>query len=141
MIREIMDGLFTRELLDAHPDEWGIAGYCDHPTAAGYSTTITPDVIRTATDRGVDLIVTHHDAWDFMFEQREQVQSLLKENGLTHVWAHLPLDLAEFGTSATLLSEIGCVPVAVLKHAEGRVGELPESVPLTAVRERLTALL
>ena len=34
MIRPVMDDLFTRELLDAHPDEWGIAGYCDQPAAA-----------------------------------------------------------------------------------------------------------
>ncbi len=141
MFREVMDGLFTRELLDAHPDEWGIADYCGHPTAVGYSTTITPDVIRTAIDRGVDLIVTHHDAWDFMFEQREEVNALLRQGGLTHVWAHLPLDLAEFGTSAMLLSELGCAPVAVLQHAEGRVGELPEPEPLNAVRERLYGLL
>ena len=141
MIREILDDLFGRKLLDAHPDEWGIVAYCDHPSAAGYATTITPRTIRAAVDLNVDLIVTHHDAWDFMFEQREEVQSLLKENGLTHVWAHLPLDLADFGTSATLLSELGCGPVAVLQHAEGRVGELTESARLSAVRERLTALL
>ena len=141
MIREILDGLFGRELLDAHRDEWGIADHCDHPSTAGYSTTITPDVVRTAIDRGVDLIVTHHDAWDFMFEQREQVHSLLKESGLTHVWAHLPLDLADFGTSATLLSELGCAPVAVLEQAEGRVGELPETVPLGVMHERLNGLL
>ena len=141
VIRDILNDLFGRELLDAHPDEWGIGSYCHHPSTVGYATTITPETIRAAAALNVDLIVTHHDAWEFMFEQREEVQSLLKENRLTHVWAHLPLDLAEFGTSATLLSKIGCVPVAVLKHAEGRVGELPESVPLTAVRERLTALL
>lgn len=141
MIRAILDGLFTRELLDAHPDEWGTADFCDHPAAAGYSTTITPDVIRTATDRGVDLIVTHHDAWDFMFEQREEVQFLLKESGITHVWAHLPLDLADFGTSATLLSEMGCAQVAVMQHAEVRVGELAEPEPLNAMRVRLSGLL
>ncbi len=141
MIREILDGLFSRELLDAHPDEWGISAHCGHPAAVGYATTITPETIRTAIGLNVDLIVTHHDAWGFMFEQRDEVQSLLKEYGLTHVWAHLPLDLADFGTSATLLSELGFAPVAVLQHAEGRVGELPETTSLSAVRERLTELL
>ncbi|MDE3000710.1 MAG: Nif3-like dinuclear metal center hexameric protein [Gemmatimonadota bacterium] len=141
MIREILDDLFGRELLDAHPDEWGICAYCDHPSAMGYATTITPEAIGKAVDLNVDLIVTHHDAWDFMFEQCEEVQSLLKENGLTHVWAHLPLDLADFGTSATLLSEMGCAPVAVLQHAGGRVGERPEFAPLGALRERLTTLM
>ena len=141
MIREVLDNLFGRDLLDAHPDEWGIADYCGHPTAAGYATTITPETIRAAVERNVDLIVTHHDAWDFMFEQRDEVRSRLRTHGLTHVWAHLPLDLADFGTSAMLLSEIGCTPVAGLAENTGRVGELPESAPLSAVHERLTALL
>ena len=126
MIREMMDVLFTRELLVAHPDEWGIAEYCDHPVSIGYATTITPDTIKTAVDRDVDVIVTHHDAWEFMFEQREEVRALLRKNGLTHIWAHLPLDLADFGTSAMLLSEIGCTPVATLAENAGRVGELSE---------------
>ncbi len=141
MIREILDGMFGRELLDDHPDEWGIADHCGHPSAVGYATTMTPETIRTAVDRNVDLIVTHHDAWDFMFEQREEVQSLLKDCGLTHVWAHLPLDLADFGTSASLLSELGCAPLAVLPHAEARVGELCEPVGLAALRDRLSYLM
>ena len=141
MIREILDDLFGRELLDAHRDEWGIADHCGHPSAVGYATTITPDAIRAAVDLNVDLIVTHHDAWDFMFEQRDEVQSLLKENGLTHVWAHLPLDLADFGTSATLLSELGCSQVAVLPHAEARVGEFSEPGSLATVQASLTSLL
>ncbi len=141
MIREILDGLFGRELLDAHRDEWGIADHCGHPSAVGYATTITPETIRSAVDSNVDLIVTHHDAWDFMFEQRVEVQTLLRENGLTHVWAHLPLDLADFGTSATLLSELGCSQVAVLPHAEARVGEFSEPGSLATVRASLTSLL
>ena len=141
MIRDVMDALFTAELLDAHPDEWGIVNQCAHPSYVGYSTTITPDVIRTAVDRGVDVIVTHHDAWDFMFEQREAVRSLLRKNGLAHVWAHLPLDLADFGTSAMLLSEIGCTPVATLTENAGRVGEQSEPASLATVRANLTSLL
>ena len=141
MIREMMDVLFTRELLDAHPDEWGIAGYCDHPVSVGYATTITPETIRAAVDRNVDVIVTHHDAWEFIFEQREEVRSLLRKHGLTHIWAHLPLDLADFGTSAMLLSEIGCTPVAKLAKNAGRVGELSEPASLATVGSNLTSLL
>ena len=77
MIPQVLDGLFTRELLNAHPDEWGIANHCGNPSSLGYATTITPRTIRAAVERGVDVIVTHHDAWDFMFEQREQVCALL----------------------------------------------------------------
>ncbi len=142
MIREMMDILFTRELLDAHPDEWGIAGYCDHhPVSVGFATTITPETIRAAVERNVNVIVTHHDAWEFMFEQREEIRSLLRKHGLTHIWAHLPLDLADFGTSAMLLSEIGCTPVATLAENAGRVGKLSEPASLATVRANLTSLL
>ena len=141
MIRAILDALFTKELLDAHPKEWGVANYCDNPSSLGYSTTITPDTIQTAVDREVDVIVTHHDAWDFMFEQKEEVHALLQDKSLTHIWAHLPLDLADFGTSATLLSKMGCSPVATMTKVEGRIGELPESTCLATVRENLNSFL
>ena len=131
------------------------AGNCSTPTRMNGELQIIADIrprwvmrprlrrmtIRAAVDLNVDLIVTHHDAWDFMFEQRDEVQSLLKENGLTHVWAHLPLDLADFGTSATLLSELGCSQVAVLPHAEARVGEFSEPGSLATVQASLTSLL
>jgi putative NIF3 family GTP cyclohydrolase 1 type 2 len=107
----------------------------------GFCADAGPEEIRAAVDRNVDVIVTHHDAWDFMFEQREEVRSLLQKHGLTHIWAHLPLDLADFGTSAMLLSEIGCNPVATLAENAGRVGELSESASLATVRSNLTSLL
>ena len=74
MIRDVLDDLFSKKfldghLLDGHLDEWGIVEHCDHPTSLGYSTTITPRTIYEAVDRSVDVIVTHHDAWKFMFEQ------------------------------------------------------------------------
>ena len=141
MIRDVLDALFTKELLDAHPKEWGVANYCDNPSSLGYSTTITPDTIQTAVDREVDVIVTHHDAWDFMFEQKEEVHALLRDKSLTHIWAHLPLDSADFGTSATLLSEMGCSPVTTMTEVEGRIGELAESTCLATVRENLNSFL
>ena len=98
MIRDVLDDLFSKKFLDEHLDEWGIVEHCDHPTSLGYSTTITPRTIYEAVDRSVDVIVTHHDAWKFMFEQRDEVCGLLQDKGLTHIWAHLPLDLADFGT-------------------------------------------
>ena len=73
MIRDVLDDLFSKKFLDDHLDEWGIVEHCDHPTSLGYSTTITPKTIYEAVDRSVDVIVTHHDAWKFMFEQRDEV--------------------------------------------------------------------
>ena len=125
MIRAVLDDLFSKEFLDDHPDEWGIVEHCDQPTSLGYSTTITPRTIYEAVDRRVDVIATHHDAWKFMFEQREAVYGLLQDKGLTHIWAHLPLDLADFGTASTLLAKIGCHHVYKPSAGEARIGKLP----------------
>ena len=126
MFRDPLNDLFGARLLDEHPDEWGITDRCPNPSAIGYATTITPRSISAALDLGADVVVTHHDAWSFMFEQRERVYELLRQESLTHVWAHLPLDRADFGTSAALLSEAGCAEVRKPTEGEVRIGELQE---------------
>ena len=133
--------LFGDRLLDDHPDEWGISDHCPDPSAIGYATTITPRSISAALDQGADVIVTHHDAWSFMYEQRERVYELLRENDLTHVWAHLPLDHADFGTSASLLSEAGCKEIWKPTEGELRIGELEGSTDFEGIRSALDALL
>ena len=141
MFHAVLYDLFTEDLLKSHEDEWGLQEYCSTPTTVGYATTITPDTIVRAVDQNVNVIVTHHDAWQFMFEERERVYELLQTHEITHVWAHLPLDMADFGTSAMLLSGMGCAPVATLTEVEGRVGELPEPTCFATVRENLTSFL
>ena len=141
MIRDVLDDLFSKKFLDDHLDEWGIVEHCDHPTSLGYSTTITPKTIYEAVDRSVDVIVTHHDAWKFMFEQRDEVCGLLQDKGLTHIWAHLPLDLADFGTSSTLLTKIGCHHVYKPSEGEARIGKLPAPTSFQSVCSTLNSLL
>ena len=141
MIRAALDDLFSKRFLDEHPDEWGIVEHCGQPTSLGYSTTITPRTIYEAVDRRVDVIATHHDAWKFMFEQREAVHDLLQDEGLTHIWAHLPLDLADFGTSSTLLAKIGCRHVYKPSAGEARIGTLPAPTSFQAVCSTLNSLL
>ena len=141
MYRDALNDLFGARLLDEHPDEWGISDRCLDPSAIGYATTITPRSISAALDLGADVIVTHHDAWSFMFEQRERVYELLRESCLTHVWAHLPLDQADFGTSAALLSEAGCAEVWKPTEGEARIGELREPTDFEGVRSVFDSLL
>lgn len=141
MIRAALDDLFSKRVLDEHPDEWGIVEHCGQPTSLGYSTTITPRTIYEAVDRRVDVIATHHDAWKFMLEQRDAVHGLLQDKGLTHIWAHLPLDLADFGTSSTLLAKIGCRHVYKPSAGEARIGTLPAPTSFQAVCATLNSLL
>jgi putative NIF3 family GTP cyclohydrolase 1 type 2 len=70
----------------------------------GYATNITPDVIREAKINNVDLIVTHHDAWHFIFGLKNECHRLLKKNKINHVFVHSPLDSCDFGTNATLIN-------------------------------------
>ena len=72
-----------------------------------YATNFTPFVINKAAECGADLLITHHDAWPFMKEQREHCEKLLNENQLNHCFFHTPLDAAEFGTSASLADALG----------------------------------
>ncbi len=141
MFREVLNDLFGARLLDEHPGEWGIADHCPDPSAIGYATTITPRSISAALDLGADVIVTHHDAWSFMYEQRERVYELLRESCLTHVWAHQPLDQADFGTSATLLSEAGCADVWKPTEGEVRIGRLEGSTDFEGIRSVFDSLL
>ena len=140
-IRTALDALFTKELLDAHPDEWGIADHCPRPSSLGYATTITHDTIRKAVEHQVDFVVTHHDAWDFMLEQRQEVARALEQHCITHVWVHLPLDLASFGTGATLLREAGCEAVTRAEEGELWVGELGTATDVTSACSSLTRIL
>lgn len=82
----------------------------------GYTTNLTPEVIKKAADENVQLIITHHDAWDFIYGMKEQCSKMLGENGISHFYIHLPLDFAEFGTCNSLLKEIGVSEIIQQTH-------------------------
>jgi putative NIF3 family GTP cyclohydrolase 1 type 2 len=135
MNNKLLHGIFDPGLLDSHPDEWGIVIHCPDPQSIGFATTLTPAVIRQAIAKDIKLLVTHHDAWDFMLEERQTCTELLAEHQISHVWCHAPLDAAEFGTSAALLSLTGCRMVEIIANGDGRIGELPRSMHLSDIRE------
>ncbi|MGO4277095.1 Nif3-like dinuclear metal center hexameric protein, partial [Paenibacillus sp. TAF58] len=73
----------------------------------GYSTNITPEIIKQAAENNVELIITHHDAWEFIFGMKEECHSLLKKHEISHFFVHLPLDYADFGTCSSLFKALG----------------------------------
>jgi dinuclear metal center YbgI/SA1388 family protein len=100
----------------------------------GYSTNISPEIVNQAAKDKVDLIITHHDAWDFVFGMKDACHALLKEYGISHFFVHLPLDYAVFGTCNSLFGALGINEQ--IQHSyqhEGRtipgIGEF--NVPLT----------
>ncbi|MFW6319237.1 MAG: Nif3-like dinuclear metal center hexameric protein [Bacillota bacterium] len=85
----------------------------------GYATNITVDVVEKAKQQNVDLIITHHDAWDFIYGLKEAVMEKLKAYHISHYFTHLPLDDASFGTNSSLIKKLGLKEVSRHCHFDG----------------------
>ncbi|KQX65907.1 MULTISPECIES: Nif3-like dinuclear metal center hexameric protein [unclassified Paenibacillus] len=112
----------------------------------GFSTNITPDIVRQAAANKIDLIVTHHDAWDFVFGMKEECHNLLKQFQISHYFVHLPLDYADFGTCNSLFQALKVNQIIQTSyHNEGRsmpgVGIFKEPLTFEALNERVTNVL
>jgi putative NIF3 family GTP cyclohydrolase 1 type 2 len=137
MNKEILQQVIERSFLEAQPDEWGVTIYCLNPKSIGYATTLTPSIILQAAANGLDLLVTHHDAWEFMLDQRKESHALLAQYQISHIWCHEPLDKSDFGTAGALLMNIGCKETGKIVGDCGRIGELPGELELSAIIEIL----
>jgi len=135
---EILYKCFPSSLLDEDKKEWGIVGECEAPKLLAYASTLTPDVVEEAFQNKVNVIITHHTAWGFMYEQKEKTEQLLKQYGITNIWCHLPLDKADFGTAVSLLALLNCKPFAKLNNGEGRIGEIPSTQSFDEIKTILS---
>jgi putative NIF3 family GTP cyclohydrolase 1 type 2 len=98
---ETLLGLFNPETL--LPDEYGVIGNLSiEINRIGFATNLTPEIITLAAAQEVDLIITHHDVWEFMYDMKEYCAAELERTGIAHIYAHLPLDAADFGSAAAL---------------------------------------
>lgn len=142
-----IDELFGQLLIDFHEnEEYGYNNVSsDDYRTIGYATNLTPEIVLQAAERKVDLIVTHHDAWDFVYGMKERCTELLKEHQIAHFYVHLPLDYAEFGTCNSLLRLLGANIVQQSQHINGDscigIGELEHPVFLTELAEMLNGVL
>ncbi|AQQ55013.1 Nif3-like dinuclear metal center hexameric protein [Planococcus lenghuensis] len=106
--RDAMTKLFPEELLAEFEGDFGFLNTSNNNIATiGYATNISLEVIDQAAALSVDLIVTHHDAWDFIYGLREACVSRLKEHNISHFFIHGPLDFISFGTYAALMDVMG----------------------------------
>ena len=133
----ILHQVIDQRLLDAQPDEWGITIYCPNPKSIGFATTLTPAIIQQAISKNLDLLVTHHDTWEFMLDERDQSHDLLAQHKISHLWCHEPLDKADFGTAAALLDILECKITGSIVDDCGRVGELSGQQELSTIIEIL----
>jgi len=93
----------AKKLENRQNDEWGFLNAQDIPIQKiGYATSLTDDIVTEAAAQSVNLLLTHHDAWDFVYGMKEKCTALLTRHNIIHAYFHLPLDDADFGTASAL---------------------------------------
>ncbi|MGI2328476.1 Nif3-like dinuclear metal center hexameric protein [Planococcus sp. YIM B11945] len=116
--------LFNKDLLEEFDDDFGFTYKADKTISkVGYSTNLSLEVIEQAASQGVDLLITHHDAWDFIYGLREACVDKLQQYEISHFWIHGPLDFVEFGTCTSLMKVMGIDKI--LQHSYYKDGEFP----------------
>lgn len=145
-MKEKLLGMFDSRKLQAAPWEWGFYNELERDIkCVGYAANLTEDVIGKADTAGVDLLLTHHDSWGFLYGLKETCNRLLKKYQITHVFFHAPLSDAEFGTSSTLAAALGLdscykvMPYAGV-YMGGVIGER-KPVAFETFTEELTGIL
>lgn len=141
-VQEIFEFLQTLAPLDLQMsfDNSGfLIGRGDKPVRrALLSLDITLPVIREAEELGADLIISHHPViFQALTELRPggpgEKALQLAEKGIAAICMHTNLDLAQGGVNDVLIRLLGAEPEQAL-DAEGcgRIGTLPEALPLSA---------
>lgn len=100
--------LFHHDLLERLDDDFGFTNRSNNTISViGYSTNLSMEIIEKAAENNVDLLLTHHDAWDFVYGLREECMKKLIEHNISHFWIHGPLDYIDFGTCTSLMDKLG----------------------------------
>lgn len=122
--QQAIEQLFGAELLREFDDDYGFTNKSNAAISKiGYSTNLSIEVIEKAAEEQVDLLITHHDAWDFIFGLREACVEKLKHYNISHFWIHGPLDYIDFGTSTSLMNVVGIDHV--VSHSTYYEGDIP----------------
>ncbi|RSD29570.1 Nif3-like dinuclear metal center hexameric protein [Mesobacillus subterraneus] len=111
----------------------------------GYCVNLTLETIEEARSRGVDMMVTHHDAWDEIYGLKEACIEKLAEYGISHYYNHLPLDDCNFGTNEILLKKLNLETAKRTHEWEGfyfgRVAEFDKEVDFDELAGTMESLL
>ncbi|MER2037445.1 MAG: Nif3-like dinuclear metal center hexameric protein [Solibacillus sp.] len=111
----------------------------------GYCVNLTLETIEEANILGVDMMVTHHDAWDEIYGLKEACIKKLEEYSISHYYNHLPLDDCNFGTNDSLLKKLNLRNVKSTHEWEGlyfgRIAEYDEEINFNALVTKIENLL
>lgn len=145
-IEEFIISLFESRDNDLFQEESGITVRgTEEINRIGYCTNLTLDTIEEARKNDVDLMITHHDAWEFIFGLKDACREKLLEYNISHYFNHLPLDDCDFGTNNSLVEKLG-LQIIEKTHLEdgfycGRIAEFDEEMPFEELVNRLELIL
>lgn len=145
-IEKIIVNLFDTTDNDEFYNESGFNTVCnDDIKLIGYCTNLTVESVEEAKKNNVDLLITHHDAWDFVYGLKDECIKLLNEYNISHYYNHLPLDDSEFGTNESLLKKLALNTVEESHIYEGfycgRIAEFETEITFKELVNRLEILL
>ena len=134
--------LFTKELLEEHEGDYGFVCTSNNSISKiGYCTNLTLETIEEAIKNHVDLMVTHHDAWDFLHGMRDDCIEKLKEHKISHYFIHGPLDFVEFGTCTSLMNVLRIDSIKQYSHYKDGdvpgIGEFSKSISFSVLVDRM----
>lgn len=145
-IVEKINGLFSSVKEEIYKAEAGLT--CDggrDVKKIGYCVNLTLETVEQARMKNVEMIVTHHDAWEEIYGLKEACHKKLKEYEISHYYAHLPLDDCDFGTNDSFLKKMKLTGKEKTHQWEGlwfgRIGEWDEPMKIQKFKEEMEEVL
>jgi len=145
-IVERINDLFNKTSNEIYSSESGITYHADKKVKKlGYCVNLTLETIEEARIHGVDMMVTHHDAWDEIYGLKEVCIEKLTGYGISHYYNHLPLDDCNFGTNDSLLKKLNLKIVKRTHEWEGlffgRIAEYDKEIEFNELVKYIENLL
>ena len=145
-IKAIAVSQFDDGKLENNLQEWGFNTlYNRDMKVLAYATNLTPYTVKESMERGAQFLLTHHDAWPFIYGMKEECLKLLNEAQISHGFFHALLDDADFGTSSSLSAALGLQNVEKAvpydEFQAGVIGYLPVAISLIELKRKLSQLL
>jgi dinuclear metal center YbgI/SA1388 family protein len=145
-IVERINDLFNITNKEIYFSESGITYNADKKVKKlGYCVNLTLETIEEAKINGVDMMVTHHPAWDEIYGLKEACIEKLAEYGISHYYNHLPLDDCSFGTNDSLLKKLNLKNAKRTNQWEGlyfgRAAEYDEEIEFDELVKNIENLL
>lgn len=137
-----INGLFQKEMLEEFDDDYGFTNTTNNSIMkVGYSTNLSIETVERAAENNVDLIITHHDAWDFIYGLRDECVKKLIDHNISHFWILGPLDYVKFGTCTSLMKIIGIDHIRQYSFYNNGdipgIGELDKAVDFNILIDRM----